>query len=366
MNHDHEQNRILDAAANRAREGLRVVEDYARFVLNDPFLTAQLKQLRHDLAQAIQVLPATGLLKQRDTLHDVGTSLSTAAEGQRQNTAAVLTANWKRFQEALRSLEEFSKPLPDSSASHFETLRYRSYTLERAMAANEASRQRLAHARLYLLLDCRADQDQFLALVTQLVNAPVDLIQLRDKRADDRTLLARGRLLRQLLREHAASHGRAPLFIVNDRPDLAILCDADGVHVGQDELPAAAVRRIVGPDRLVGVSTHSLEQARQAVLDGADYLGVGPTFPSRTKEFSSFPGLGLLQQVAAEITLPAFAIGGVNSENLRHVLATGIRRIAVGSAILAAAEPVLACRHLAEVLSASPCTIDTTDITEKN
>jgi thiamine-phosphate pyrophosphorylase len=297
----------------------------------------------------MQQLPAAALLAQRDTLTDVGTAINTAAEGQRQDAAHVLTANWKRLQEALRSLEEFSKALPKSPAKQFEALRYRCYTLERAMAVNEASKQRLSEARLYLLLDCRASLEEYQALVAQLVASPVDIIQLRDKQADDRKLLEYGLLLRQLLRERASSHGYAPLFIMNDRPDLAVLCDADGVHVGQEELPVAAARKLVGPERLIGVSTHSLEQARQAVLDGADYLGVGPTFPSQTKQFEMFPGLELLRAVAAEITLPAFAIGGINAENLSSVLAAGFSRIAVGSAILAAANP----RSMSEQLQAS-------------
>jgi thiamine-phosphate pyrophosphorylase len=350
MNGEQEHYRILDAAANRAREGLRVVEDYARFVLNDPFLTDQLKQLRHELTAATQLLPEASLLAQRDTLHDVGTSLSTFSEGQRQDTAAVLAANWKRLQEALRSLEEFSKPLPESPAKLFEALRYRCYTLERAMTVNLSSKGRLQEARLYLLLDCRADEADFRSLAVKLIAAPLDVIQLRDKRADDRTLLARGILLRQMLRVQAHQHARAPLLIINDRPDLAILCDADGVHVGQEELPVTAVRQIVGPDRLVGVSTHSLAQAQQAVLEGADYIGVGPTFPSSTKTFAAFPGLDLLREVASNITLPSFAIGGIQAENLASVLATGITRIAVGSAILSANDPVSACQKLNHAL----------------
>ncbi len=352
MSHEHDLFRILDAAANRAREGLRVVEDYARFVLNDPFLTEQLKQLRHDLAGTIQMLPATALLSQRDTLQDVGTSLSTTSEGQRQNTAAVLAANWKRLQEALRSLEEFSKPLVDSPAKQFESLRYRCYTLERAMVVNESSKQRLAQAKLYLLLDCRASLKEFRALSTSLIAAPIDVIQLRDKQANDRMLLERGQLLRQLLQERAAIQNRVPIFIVNDRPDLAVLCDADGVHVGQEELPVAAARKIIGPDRLLGVSTHSLAQAQQAVRDSADYIGVGPTFPSRTKDFAAFPGLELLSQVAADITLPAFAIGGVDAANLPSVLRTGFSRVAVSSAILSALDPAVACKQLVDALSA--------------
>jgi thiamine-phosphate pyrophosphorylase len=127
-----------------------------------------------------------------------------------------------------------------------------------------------------------------------------------------------------------------PLFIVNDRPDLAKLARADGVHVGQEELTVQEVRQIAGPEILVGVSTHDLHQARQAVLDGADYIGCGPTFPSETKPFDHFPGLDFLRQVAGEISLPAFAIGGITLQNLPQVLATGIRRVAVAGALAAA------------------------------
>jgi len=129
---------------------------------------------------------------------------------------------------------------------------------------------------------------------------------------------------------------------MNDRPDLAVLACADGVHVGQKELDVRDVRRIVGPNLLIGVSTHTIEQARQAVLDGANYIGCGPTFPSGTKYFDHFPGLDFLRQVAAEISLPAFAIGGITRENLADVLATGFTRVAVGGAMAMSSNPTLA------------------------
>jgi thiamine-phosphate pyrophosphorylase len=123
-------------------------------------------------------------------------------------------------------------------------------------------------------------------------------------------------------------------FIMNDRPDLAALAKADGVHVGQEELEIRDVRRIVGPRMLVGVSTHNIEQAREAVRGGADYIGCGPTFPSDTKHFDHFPGLDFLREVAAEqVSIPAFAIGGITLENLAQVLSTGFRRIAVSRAL---------------------------------
>ncbi len=136
------------------------------------------------------------------------------------------------------------------------------------------------------------------------------------------------------------------LYVMNDRADLAVVTEADGVHVGQDELSVKEARRIVGPHRLVGVSTHTIEQARQAVLDGADYIGVGPVFPSVTKSFESPAGLELVRQIAAEIALPWFAIGGINAENVDSVLEAGATRIAVSHAILSADDPESATKAL--------------------
>ncbi len=122
------------------------------------------------------------------------------------------------------------------------------------------------------------------------------------------------------------------------------------MHVGQDELTVADCRAIVGPGRLIGVSTHSVAQARQAVRDGADYLGCGPIFPSPTKQFEDFPGLGFLRAVRPELQVPAFAIGGIDPANVAQVLETGFRRIAVSSAVTAASDPATAARSLLELL----------------
>jgi thiamine-phosphate pyrophosphorylase len=140
------------------------------------------------------------------------------------------------------------------------------------------------------------------------------------------------------------------LVIINDRPDIAALADADGVHLGQDDLRVKDAREIVGPRRLIGVSTHSIDQARTAVLNGANYLGVGPTFPSQTKSFDEFPGLEFVREVAAEIRLPAFAIGGVTLQNVGEVIAAGLPRAAVASAVTAAAKPQAAATALRAVL----------------
>ncbi len=330
--------RILDAEANRAGEGLRVVEDFVRFVLDDRFLTEQAKRLRHELTQALAAIPAPARHAARDTQADVGTDVSTSAEQTRRSLAEVAAASFKRTEQALRSLEEYGKLLSPQLADRFQTLRYRLYTLERASDLARASSERLAAARLYVLVDGGSSEAVFDKLIEQLVQAGVAVIQLRDKSLSDRERIGRARLLR------ARTRHTQTLFIMNDRPDLARLCEADGIHVGQEELSVKDVRAIVGPESLVGVSTHTIEQARQAVLEGANYLGVGPTFPSATKSFTSFAGLAFVRQVAAEIGLPAFAIGGITLDNVAQVREAGLHRVALGAAITSAPDPAAAAR----------------------
>jgi thiamine-phosphate pyrophosphorylase len=321
--------RIVDAAANRAREALRVLEDHARFILDDALLSRMCKELRHDLAAALADVP--NLLASRDTLHDVGVSISPPREMERGSLAAVLSANAKRLQEALRSLEEFGKLLGVGEA--IERLRYRSYTLEKALLLGHDARQQLASAHLYALVSTDACRTSLVGTIRELAEGGVDVVQLREKSLDDRDLLELARSVRELTRRLGV------LFVLNDRPDLAVLCEADGVHLGQTDLSVKDARRIVGPKMLIGVSTHDLTQVRQAVLDGASYIGVGPTFASKTKTFENFAGLDFIREVAAETSLPAFVIGGITLDNLPEALDAGATRVAVSHALCAADDP---------------------------
>lgn len=332
--------RIVDAEANRAAEGLRVIEDYVRFVLDDRHLTGLAKQMRHDLAGALAGLDTGDRLTARQSDEDVGAKVSTLAEGTRDDAAGVAAASFKRVQQALRSLEEYAKIIDAQMASSVELLRYSAYTLERAVGITVDSVARLREARLYVLMDGCAEQGEFSRLAKTLVAAGVHILQLRDKRQGDRELLERARSLREI------TAGSGTLFIMNDRADLAVLSHADGVHVGQEELSVKDARRIVGAKALVGVSTHSIEQARQAVLDGANYIGVGPTFASETKSFAEFTGLDLLRAVAAEIRLPAFAIGGITQNNLAQVLESGARRVAVSGEVIKAGDPAAVAKTM--------------------
>jgi thiamine-phosphate pyrophosphorylase len=336
--------RVLDAAANRAREALRVLEDYSRFALNDTLLTGQLKQLRHDLAVALELLPSGLLLAARDTIGDVGTGLSTEQEWQRESLAAVVAANGKRLQEALRSLEEFGKFFRADFAQAVERIRYESYTLERALAVAQDAQVRIGNCRLYVLVTealCRAS---LVGTVREACRGGAQVIQLREKALDDRRLLALAREVRRITRAAGA------LFIVNDRPDVAVLAEADGVHLGQDDLPVYEARRILGPTALIGVSTHDIDQLRRAVLAGASYLGVGPTFTSPTKDFAALAGLDFVRRAALETTLPLFVLGGVSADNVAQVIAARGRRIAVSHAVCTAEDPCRAAATLRQAL----------------
>ena len=242
-------------------------------------------------------------------------------------------ASWKRLQEALRSLEEYGKTHGPALGKSLEQLRYRSYTLERAAGLGEAARERLDGVRLCVLLTGRHCAGPTEWTVREAAAGGAGMVQLREKDLSDRELAERAREVRRWTREAGA------LFIVNDRPDIARIVGADGVHLGQDDLPVKEARRVLGPGALIGVSTHTVDQVHQAVLNGASYLGVGPTFPSRTKQFRELAGLDFVRAVAAETALPAFVIGGVNLDTVGDAVAAGARRAAVSEAVCGAADP---------------------------
>jgi thiamine-phosphate pyrophosphorylase len=199
-------------------------------------------------------------------------------------------------------------------------------------------RQRLQSAHLYLVCDDRPDD--FLAAA---LRGGVDLMQLRMKDSDDDAILAAARRFRAACDAHDA------LFILNDRPDLAHASQADGVHVGQDDTTVAQAREQIGPDRLVGLSTHSPAQIEAAAVTDADYIGVGPVHATPTKPGRPAVGLELVRYAASNAATPFFAIGGISTANVRDVAAAGAERIAVVRALTDADDPV---RTAAELRSA--------------
>ncbi len=218
-----------------------MLEDYCRFALDDRFLTEQVKELRHTLAAAARKLPLQSLLAARETLRDVGTTATAAGEYERTSTANVALVNLKRLQESLRSVEEYGKVFGPELGRELESLPLSAYTLERAISLGSTARERLANARLYVLLtrgQCVASLDW---TIREAAAGGVDVFQLREKTMPDRELLECAENVRRWTREVGS------LFVVNDRPDIARLAEADGVHLGQDDM--SVKDRGESPDR---------------------------------------------------------------------------------------------------------------------
>ncbi len=318
------------------------MEDAARFLLDDAALAEPIKQLRHDLAGALSGV--ANLESHRDTPGDVGTAITTPAEQSRAGVAQVALAAGKRLSEALRSIEEYSKTLPPeqaTAAGAIEQLRYRGYEIERQLNAALVS-GRARRWRVCLLLTESLCKLPWREVLGQSLDAGVDCVQLREKNLDASELLDRAcEVVERCHRANATA-------IINDRPDLAFLSGADGVHLGQTDLPPEAVRKLVGNQLLIGVSTSSLAEARAAKIAGADYVGVGPMFPTTTKHKPMIAGPDYLRDYLADEelrTMPHLAIGGITPDNLPELIEVDVHGIAVSSVICGADRPGEVVEH---------------------
>jgi thiamine-phosphate pyrophosphorylase len=325
--------RLLDANLDRAREGLRVLEDWCRFALDRPDLVVRCKDLRQRLGRCHRLAYKMA----RHTASDGANGLGHPAQNDRKNPLAVVLANAGRVQEALRVLEEFGRGRDPELAQEAARIRYALYDLEvdclrSSGAPGDSRRERLARCHLYLITSPGPD---LLATVEAALRAGVRLVQYRSKHqpATDMERLEEASRLRQLCWSHGA------LFIVNDRLDLAMAVEADGVHLGQEDLTVAVARRLLGPDRLIGRSTHAPDQLRQAVLEGCDYAGVGPVQATPSKPGRQPVGLEYVASAAADCPIPWFAIGGVDGVNLASLREAGATRVAVIRAIMGAPDP---------------------------
>lgn len=328
--------RILDANLDRAREGLRIIEEWCRFGLNQVHLADDCKQLR----QAIAQWHSDDLRRARDTPGDLGTTLSHPQEETRSSIQSLLQANLCRVQEALRVLEEYGKLYHPGMGADFKQMRYRVYTLE-SQLLNFHQQQKLKDARLYLVT---SPSENLIAIVEAALKGGLTLVQYRDKTTDDEIRYDNARQLCQLC------HAYDALFLVNDRVDLALAVDADGVHLGQTDLPIAVARQLLGSQRLIGRSTTNPQEMQKAIAEGADYIGVGPVYATPTKDKAA-AGLDYVRYAQQQATLPWFAIGGIDGTNLPEVLQAGAKQVAVVRAIMNAENPTQSVQTLLQQLA---------------
>ncbi|WP_017655255.1 thiamine phosphate synthase [Fortiea contorta] len=329
--------RILDANLDRAREGLRIIEEWCRFGLNNVHLAGECKRLRQEVAQ----WHTAELRAARDTLSDPGTDLTHPGEEQRTGIKSLLQANFCRVEEAMRVLEEYSKLHNPNMGKEFKQMRYRVYTLESNLMGYQRY-QLLWRSRLYLVTSV---SDNLLTTVEAALKGGLTILQYRDKIGDDTVRLANATKLRQLCHTYGA------LFIVNDRVDLALAVDADGVHLGQQDLPISIARQLLGSQRLIGVSTTNPEEMQGAIAGGADYIGVGPVYETPTKAGKPAAGLEYVSYAAKNCTIPWFAIGGIDANNVNDVIDAGAQRVAVVRSLMQAEQPTLVTQYFLSQLN---------------
>lgn len=335
-----EHDRIIDANLNRLREGLRVIEEHARFVLEDQRSASRVKELRHAVRGYVEQIGSGRLLAARDTPHDVGREITTEDEGVRDGVDDVLTASFARCQQAARVLEEYAKISAPAAAALASGWRYELYTLEVAIRARGPRLRQMRAGRLYVLITESLCAGHWQIAAEAALAGGAACLQLREKEIDDGELLARAVALREMTARHNA------LLFINDRPDIAKLAKADGVHVGQDDLSIADVRRVAGGDVLVGKSTRTAEQLSAALVEEPDYVAVGPMYPSGTKPQDFIAGLEYLRLARERTQLPVVAIGGIDAGNVGEVFTGGADLVAVCSAVISAPDPRAAAQAI--------------------
>ncbi|MBI5779486.1 MAG: thiamine phosphate synthase [Planctomycetes bacterium] len=370
--------RIIDVNANRAREATRVIEDYARFILEDAVLSAKARSIRHQLVNILKPC-ARQMLASRDIQADIGKETATSAK----TTAEIVISNLRRLSESLRSISEYSKTIikdnlcksacteqsecVSSVVRDVERLRFEAYQLEQEFSFILYPNKAFDKVRLYVLVPgIRNDK-----IIRDLIKGGAGAIQLRvntpspfplpcgerigegsgTESLTDKKLLELAVKFRKITRAHQA------LFIINNRIDIALLSNADGVHLGATDCSVRDARKILGPDKIIGATSHSIAEALDAQRNGADYVSVGPMFSSPTKPHLALVGFSYLKEVARKIHIPYVAIGGITARNLPVLLKAHKRlfkeplKIAVSSGILNSKNVSEATRRINKILN---------------
>ena len=341
-------NRIVDANFNRAREACRVMEEFCRFVLNSGPLTERAKMLRHELSASIGKVDAGRLISSRDTLGDVGVGKTVEKQLTRGDLNDCFTAGCKRLTEALRALAEVIRIDNEPVAAAIEKLRFDAYALEKDIVIFSDTSAKFKRVGLYIVITSNLPAE-VISLAYKCVAGGADCIQLRAKDTEDDRLFALAVEFVKICRDADV------VSIINDRADIAIASGADGVHLGQNDLPVEQARKLQLAPLIIGKSTHSLKQLRSACAEGLTYVGLGPVFATTTKPGADAVGLEYVTSATQELAgtgIAHVAIGGITPDNIERVLDAGAESIAVCSAVTHASDPAAACRAFKDKIEA--------------
>lgn len=320
--------RIVDANLNRSAEAARVLEDIARFHLSSAALAEEAKSIRHSIRKVQDVLGigTPFLLQARDSDGDVAKVEKRSA---RDGLRDVASANFRRLEEAFRVLEEVTP----SESQVFSDLRYKAYSLEKRIIRLVSRRtpEVLGGPCVCVIVTKDMAEDP-LEFIREVIKGGAGMIQLREKSLGDKTFVEYALAVREI------TSGQGVLLVINDRPDVASASRADGVHVGQGDIDCESARRIVEEDVVVGVSTHSEEEISVACRAGADYIGFGPVFETKTKNRPAVSPKALKRAVELS-SVPVLAVGGIGSDNVAEVAEAGARCVAVCASVASAKDP---------------------------
>ncbi|MEN6386734.1 MAG: thiamine phosphate synthase [Phycisphaerales bacterium] len=338
--------RIVDANYNRAREGLRVAEEFCRFALDNQQLSGRCKEIRHKLSALVAKFDVQRLITARDTENDVGCGLQIDEQMKRQSLEDCVTAGLARTVEAIRAITEAVSVVDGMLPQTFEKLRYDCYTLEKDISLFGFPAIKFKNTRLYCIITMQSGID-VLKIAQDCAAGGADCMQLRAKNISDSQLLPLAREFVKIGKDNNV------LTIINDRADIAIASQADGVHLGQNDLPASAVRQMQTKPLIIGISTHSQTELSSAIEQNPHYVGVGSVFCTTTKDNVEVCGLNYVKAATEFLKnkfVEAVAIGGITLENVQQVLDAGAKRIAVSSCICNAEKPAEICKKFKEVL----------------
>ena len=315
---------IIDANLDRAREGLRVLEDWARYGLGRVDIVKKLKDFR-------QILGSHHLdayKNARNYTKDKCNGLSHPEQFKRTYTENIISTNSSRIQEALRVIEEFSRNNNYDLSKIACSIRYKMYYLEIDIMnakCNNHLNKIIFENNLYLITK---DKPDLILDIENLLIGGVKIIQHRFKDTNDSNNLKKAKIIRRLCKSKGA------MFIINDRVDIAVACDADGVHLGQNDLDIISARKILGFSKIIGISANNEEDIKNALDHGCDYLGIGPVFETNTKKTKKTLGIEKIKKLTKDIKIPWFAIGGIKNENIPLLKSNGINKVAIISEIM--------------------------------
>ncbi len=320
---------IIDANLDRAREGLRVLEDWARFGLGKEDLVIRIKNFRQILGKNhLEIYK-----KSRNHIEDQCKGLSHVEQDNRKNPNEIISSNSARVQEALRVIEEFSRVNNNKLSKIASNIRYEIYTLEIELLnfnTRKKAELTIIENNLYFITDHRED---LLEIIEKILLGGVKIIQYRFKEGNDKDHFKEALKIKCLCKKYNS------LFIVNDRVDIALASNADGVHIGQDDVDIKTARKLLGSSKVIGVTANNSNDITNAIKNGCDYIGVGPVFQTLTKKNNEPLGIEKINALTKDVNIPWFAIGGINKENISSLRDQGINKVAVVSGLLNSEDP---------------------------